>query len=71
MKQNAVAAAAAPYPGQYAGYETYPYSSAAAAAVAGSIQTILQNYLNRMVIRIKVIHAIQSYLVIFHYVLKF
>lgn len=37
-KQNAVAAAAAaPYPGQYAttGYEAYPYSSAAAAAAAG------------------------------------
>lgn len=35
FKQNAVAAAAAaPYPGQYAttGYEAYPYSSAAAAA---------------------------------------
>lgn len=33
LKQNAVAAAAAaPYPGQYAGYEAYPYSSAAAAA---------------------------------------
>lgn len=36
IKQNAVAAAAAaPYPGQYAGYEAYPYSSAAAAAAAG------------------------------------
>lgn len=36
FKQNAVAAAAAaPYPGQYAGYEAYPYSSAAAAAAAG------------------------------------
>lgn len=34
LKQNAIAAAAAaPYPGagQYAGYESYPYSSAAAA----------------------------------------
>lgn len=36
FKQNAVAAAAAaPYQGQYAGYEAYPYSSAAAAAAAG------------------------------------
>lgn len=40
FKQNAVAAAAAaPYPGQYAttGYEAYPYSSAAAAAAAGKL----------------------------------
>lgn len=30
FKQNAVAAAAAsPYPGQYAGFEAYPYTSAA------------------------------------------
>lgn len=33
LKQNAVAAAAAaPYPGQYAGFEAYPYTTAAAAA---------------------------------------
>lgn len=33
FKQNAVAAAAAaPYPGQYAGFEAYPYTTAAAAA---------------------------------------
>lgn len=45
-KQNAVAAAAAaPYPGQYAtaGYEAYPYSSAAAAAAAGKFQWFLFN----------------------------
>lgn len=30
LKQNAAAAAAAsPYPGQYAGFEAYPYTSAA------------------------------------------
>lgn len=34
-QQNAVAAAAAtPYPGQYAGFEAYPYTSAAGAAAA-------------------------------------
>lgn len=33
LKQNAVAAAAAaPYQGQYAGFEAYPYTTAAAAA---------------------------------------
>ncbi|XP_055313758.1 RNA-binding protein 24-like isoform X1 [Sitodiplosis mosellana] len=44
-QQNAVAAAAAaPYPGQYAGYEAYPYSSAAAAAAAGAAANYMAPY---------------------------